>query len=114
MRVVVSGTSGRFGRPLVGRVRAIAAVPSRQRPRALVAASVIGVHDDRQHRSAFTAHAGGTLVRDRVRYRLPFRALDDLIAGGPAARDLQRIFDNRRGAVAALFAAPVADTQEAS
>ncbi|MFN8642394.1 MAG: SRPBCC family protein [Candidatus Binatia bacterium] len=35
-------------------------------------------------------NAGGTLVRDRVRYRLPFGALGDLLAGRLVRRDLAR------------------------
>ena len=60
------------------------------------------------HLHTFAPHAGGTLVRDQVRYRLPFGALGELVAGRLVRRDLARIFDYRRDAVAAIFAAPAA------
>ena len=66
------------------------------------------------HRHTFTAHAGGTLVRDQVRYRLPFGALGELLAGRLVARDLARIFAYRSEVVAALFAAPAADQRRAA
>lgn len=67
------------------------------------------------HLHTFEPHAGGTLVRDRVRYRLPLGALGDLVAGRLVARDLRRIFAHRHDAVAAIFAAPpAADAREAS
>ena len=58
------------------------------------------------HTHSFAAHAGGTLVRDRVRYRLPFGALGELLAGGLVGRDLARIFAFRHDATATIFAAP--------
>ncbi len=58
------------------------------------------------HRHTFEPHAGGTLVRDRVNYRLPFGAFGELLAGRLVARDLGRIFDYRRAVIADLYAAP--------
>jgi uncharacterized protein (TIGR01777 family) len=58
------------------------------------------------HTHRFTAARGGTVVHDRVRYRLPGGALGELIAGRLVARDLARIFAYRRAATAAIFAAP--------
>ncbi|MBM4265540.1 MAG: TIGR01777 family protein [Deltaproteobacteria bacterium] len=46
---------------------------------------------------------GGTLVRDRVRYRLPLGALGDLAAGSFVARDLERIFEHRYETLARLL-----------
>lgn len=67
------------------------------------------------HLHTFLPHAGGTLVRDQVRYRLPLGALGALVAGRLVRRDLTRIFDYRRNAVAALFAAsPVHARRRAS
>lgn len=50
-----------------------------------------------------TASEGGTWVHDRVRYALPLGMLGD-VAGRPfVERDLGRIFDYRRAAVARLL-----------
>lgn len=57
------------------------------------------------HAHTFTPQRGGTLVRDRVLYRLPGGALGRLLAGRLVRRDLARIFAFRRDATAALFAA---------
>jgi len=48
------------------------------------------------HTHEFEPDDGGTLIRDRVRYRLPFGALGDLIAGRLVQRDLEAVFDFRR------------------
>lgn len=66
------------------------------------------------HLHTFEPYAGGTLVRDRVRYRLPLGALGELVAGRLVARDLQRIFEYRRDAVAARFSPAAAENREAS
>lgn len=47
------------------------------------------------HTHEFEPDDGGTIIRDRVRYRLPFGALGDLIGGGLVRRDLAAIFDFR-------------------
>lgn len=57
-----------------------------------------------RHVHEFEPHEGGTIVRDRVRYRLPFGALGDLVAGGRVGRELRRIFDHRRVQLMSLFA----------
>jgi hypothetical protein len=44
--------------------------------------------------------AGGTLMRDTVRYALPFEPAGEVARRGFVARDLSRIFDHRREAVA--------------
>ena len=46
---------------------------------------------------------GGTLMRDRVRYRLPLGALGELIAARAVARDVDAIFAYRREKIRALF-----------
>lgn len=45
--------------------------------------------------------AGGTLMRDRVRYALPYGPLGEVARRLFVARDLERIFDFRERAVAA-------------
>jgi ligand-binding SRPBCC domain-containing protein len=56
-----------------------------------------------QHRHEFEPHEGGTIVRDRVRYRMPLGALGDLVAGSFVRSDLRRIFDYRRVQMMSLF-----------
>jgi ligand-binding SRPBCC domain-containing protein len=48
------------------------------------------------HTHEFEPADGGTVIRDRVRYRLPFGALGDLVAGRMVRRDLEALFDFRR------------------
>jgi uncharacterized protein (TIGR01777 family) len=48
------------------------------------------------HTHEFEPADGGTVIRDRVRYRLPFGALGDLVAGRMVRRDLEAVFDFRR------------------
>ena len=55
------------------------------------------------HRHEFVACAEGTVVRDRVRYALPLGRLGELAHGAFVRRDVERIFDFRRAAVAQLF-----------
>jgi ligand-binding SRPBCC domain-containing protein len=52
------------------------------------------------HTHSFEPHAGGTLVRDTVRYDLPLGPLGRLAHGAFVRRDLERIFDFRREEVA--------------
>jgi ligand-binding SRPBCC domain-containing protein len=53
------------------------------------------------HAHVFEEHEGGTLMRDLVRYTLPLGALGRLAGAPLVRRDLERIFDFRRDAVAA-------------
>lgn len=55
------------------------------------------------HRHAFESHAGGTHLRDRVRYRLPLHAFLPKWVRAAVEGDLARIFLYRQSAVAALF-----------
>jgi ligand-binding SRPBCC domain-containing protein len=52
------------------------------------------------HTHAFEPHGEGTCVRDVVRYRLPLGPLGRLVHAAVVRRDLERIFDFRREAVA--------------
>ena len=54
------------------------------------------------HRHVFEPSGAGTIIRDRVRYRLPFGPLGDLFHP-LVKRQLSRIFDYRRRAVEAAF-----------
>ena len=55
------------------------------------------------HRHDFTAVDGGTMVRDLVRYQLPFGPLGALAHVALVRRDLERIFDFRQRAVGRLL-----------
>jgi ligand-binding SRPBCC domain-containing protein len=55
------------------------------------------------HTHTFEARDGGTLMRDVVRYSLPLGPLGRLARALVVRRDLDRIFDFRRDAVAARF-----------
>ena len=61
------------------------------------------------HSHTFEPAGEGTLVRDRVRYKLPLGPLGRLAHAGFVRRDLERIFDFRHGQVAhRLGGAPAA------
>jgi ligand-binding SRPBCC domain-containing protein len=56
------------------------------------------------HTHAFEERRGGTLLKDRVRYRLPFGPLGVLTHALLVRRQLEGIFDYRARKIAALFA----------
>ena len=53
------------------------------------------------HTHSFSPHRGGTVMRDIVRYAVPLGPLGRLVRAAVVRRDLDRIFDFRREAVAA-------------
>jgi ligand-binding SRPBCC domain-containing protein len=53
------------------------------------------------HTHVFEPHAAGTSMRDLVRYALPLGAVGRLAGAAFVRRDLERIFDFRRDAIAA-------------
>lgn len=55
------------------------------------------------HTHRFEAHAAGTSMCDVVRYAVPLGAMGRLARALLVRRDLERIFDSRRDAVAALL-----------
>jgi|ERR1700722_6272214 len=55
------------------------------------------------HTHIFEDHEEGTLMRDRVRYALPFGPLGEVAHLAFVRHDLRRIFDYRRDAVARLL-----------
>jgi ligand-binding SRPBCC domain-containing protein len=57
-----------------------------------------------RHSHTFSDAPGGTLVRDRVEYELPFGPLGELAHRLFVARQLRRIFDFRRAAIETAFA----------
>jgi uncharacterized protein len=55
------------------------------------------------HTHEFVPMAGGTLIRDRVRYKVPFGWLGAMISGWKVHKDVASIFDFRRKKIAELF-----------
>jgi uncharacterized protein (TIGR01777 family) len=55
------------------------------------------------HTHEFEPDDAGTIIRDRVRYRLPFGALGELLAGWLVRRDLDAVFDYRRQQIQELM-----------
>jgi uncharacterized protein (TIGR01777 family) len=72
--------------------------------RAFVDVQIRGPYNRWHHTHEFEPADGGTVVRDRVRYRLPFGALGDLVAGWMVRRDLEAVFDFRRQRIQELIA----------
>lgn len=57
-----------------------------------------------RHSHAFSDAAGGTLVRDRVEYEVPFGPLGEIARRLFVAQQIRRIFDFRRAAIEKAFA----------
>jgi ligand-binding SRPBCC domain-containing protein len=55
------------------------------------------------HTHTFEERRDGTLIRDAVRYRMPYGVLGEIAHRALIARDLERIFDYRRDAVDRLL-----------
>lgn len=72
-------------------------------PRRFVDVQTRGPYRLWEHTHELAPYDGGTVVRDRVRYALPFGAAGDLIASRLVARDVRAIFDFRRESIARLF-----------
>jgi len=64
---------------------------------------VRGPYSKWHHTHAFEDHGSGTVIRDRVLYRLPLAPLGDWIAGGLVRSDVQKIFRFRRARTAELL-----------
>jgi ligand-binding SRPBCC domain-containing protein len=56
-----------------------------------------------EHTHTFEEQVGGTLIRDRVEYRMPLEVFGQLAHRLVAGRDLERIFDYRRDAIARIL-----------
>ena len=56
-----------------------------------------------KHTHTFEEWPGGTLIRDRVEYRMPVGVLGRLVHGLVVGRDLERIFDYRGDTIAGLL-----------
>jgi ligand-binding SRPBCC domain-containing protein len=69
-------------------------------PRRFVDVQVRGPYASWEHTHAFEEDGpGATIIRDRVRYSIPFGPLGELADRLLVRRDLARIFDHRRDAV---------------
>ena len=55
------------------------------------------------HTHFFEPKDGGTLMRDRVRFRLPLGWLGDLVAGWMVKRDVRAIFEFRSQTISGIF-----------
>jgi uncharacterized protein len=56
-----------------------------------------------QHTHYFFPYKGGTLIRDKILYRIPLGALGRMLLGKMVCRDLHRIFDFRKARVLSKF-----------
>jgi len=74
-----------------------------QPPHRFVDRQVRGPYALWHHTHELRPDRGGTLMRDVVRYALPFGRLGALVAGWLVARDLERIFDYRRLCIAERY-----------
>ncbi|MBN9622320.1 MAG: SRPBCC family protein [Actinobacteria bacterium] len=73
-------------------------------PHRFVDAQLSGPYSLWHHTHTFRADgAGATILGDRVRYSIPFGPLGEVARALFVERDLERIFDYRRDAVAALL-----------
>ncbi len=84
-------------------VRWVSVIESWEPGKGFVDRQVLGPYKMWHHTHAFEALGPGTLVRDRVRYAIPFGPVGDLAQRVFVGRDLDRVFAFRRDAVAEIF-----------
>ncbi|MFO1324382.1 MAG: TIGR01777 family oxidoreductase [Burkholderiales bacterium] len=72
--------------------------------RRFVDTQVKGPYASWKHTHEFVPVANGTLLRDVVRYRLPFGWLGSVVAGCPVESQVDRIFSHRAARIAERFA----------
>ena len=82
--------------------------------RSFVDVQVRGPYRLWHHTHEFEPYAGGTIIRDRVRYELPVPPFGQLAAGALVRKDLAAIFAFRRATVATLFGEPPSAPESAS
>ena len=78
-------------------------------PRRFVDSQLEGPYRLWHHTHTFEPQAGGTIVRDTVRYQIPFGWLGATLHWQRIRRDLAAIFDERARRVRALLAPPARD-----
>jgi ligand-binding SRPBCC domain-containing protein len=76
-------------------------------PARFVDVQVRGPYRHWRHTHSFEPTGGGTLMRDVVRYEIPYGPLGRVAEALFVRRDLERIFDHRRDAVAAALGTPL-------
>ena len=76
-------------------------------PRRFVDLQVRGPYALWEHTHSFEPAGGGTLMRDRVRYRLPWGPLGAFAHLAFVRRDLERIFDYRGEAIGRVLRLPI-------
>jgi hypothetical protein len=69
-------------------------------PKSFVDVQLNGPYTLWHHSHEFLPLSDGTLMRDRIRYRVPFGAIGGLIAGAFVKNDVRKIFDFRRKYIA--------------
>lgn len=74
-------------------------------PHRFVDVQVIGPYARWEHRHMFVEEAGGTVMEDRVTYRLPLGPIGELVHWLAVRRQLEAIFAYRRDRLRALLAA---------
>jgi ligand-binding SRPBCC domain-containing protein len=84
-------------------LRWVSRIDQWQRDRMFVDRQLHGPYRLWLHRHEFNWVPGGTAVLDSVGYALPFGPLGELAGPAFVRRDLERIFDYRRAAVARLL-----------
>jgi ligand-binding SRPBCC domain-containing protein len=84
-------------------VRWISRIEQWEVGRSFVDRQVRGPYRLWHHLHEFASHPDGTVVRDQARYELPFGPLGAAAHAAFVRRDLDRIFDFRREAVARLL-----------
>lgn len=72
-------------------------------PKSFVDVQLKGPYQLWHHTHTFEPLAGGTLMSDRVRYRLPLGGLGELVAGKKVDNDVKTIFGYRRKVIASEF-----------
>jgi ligand-binding SRPBCC domain-containing protein len=84
-------------------LRWVSVIESWEEERGFIDRQVSGPFRLWRHQHEFSEVEGGTSVQDRVDYALPFGRLGRLLGIPIVRRDLERIFDYRRAAVAGLL-----------
>ncbi len=85
-------------------VRWLTRIEAWEPPRRFIDAQVSGPYALWHHTHEFEPDGDGTLIRDRVRYRIGFGPLGALALRLFVRRDLERIFDYRQAAITRLIA----------
>jgi ligand-binding SRPBCC domain-containing protein len=90
-------------------VRWLTRIEAWEPPRRFIDSQVRGPYELWHHTHEFEPDGDGTLIRDRVRYRIGFGPLGELAHRAFVRRDLERIFDYRREAIGRLITGPSPD-----